>query len=34
MLGHPDEFASPDFQRLLLNALAWATKDEPATGER
>jgi nicotinamidase-related amidase len=23
-LGHPDDFAQPDFQRLLVNALYWA----------
>ena len=27
-LGHPDDFADPNFTRLLVNALAWATKTE------
>jgi type 1 glutamine amidotransferase len=24
-LGDPDDFATPEFNRLLLNAIAWAT---------
>ncbi|MBX9627221.1 MAG: ThuA domain-containing protein [Gemmataceae bacterium] len=27
-LGHPDDFRDPNFTRLLVNALAWATKTE------
>jgi nicotinamidase-related amidase/type 1 glutamine amidotransferase len=31
-LGHPDDFAQPDFRRLLLNAIAWASgRGVPAT---
>ncbi|OWK43782.1 PVC-type heme-binding CxxCH protein [Fimbriiglobus ruber] len=27
-LGHPDDFKNPNFTRLLVNGLAWATKSE------
>lgn len=28
-LGHPDDFASPDFRRMLVNGLQWAIADSP-----
>lgn len=32
-LGHPDDFAIPAFQRLLLNAIRWATGKESAQSQ-
>ncbi len=32
-LGHPDDFRDPNFARLLVNALAWATRTEFTPGK-
>jgi type 1 glutamine amidotransferase len=34
-LGHPDDFAQPDFNKLLVNAVFWAIdKPQPAVEAR
>jgi type 1 glutamine amidotransferase len=32
-LGHPDDFRDPNFVRLLVNALVWATRTELTPGK-